>query len=465
MTLVKESNSKDYTKRISLQELKDAEHSILVYVQRQEFTDEINTLSGNKTVKATSNIRKLDPVLDGDLLRVGGRLIESNMPEKCKHPIILPKGHHISELILRQIHIDLQHSGRNHLLAHLRETYWLINAPSAVRKLISKCVVCRRLSAPVGEQKMANLPSDRITPDEPPFSRVGVDYFGPFEVKQRRCRIKRYGAIFTCLSSRAIHLEVAASLDTSSYINVLRRFIARRGQVEKIRSDNGTNFVGAERELKSALSEWNLNQIENAMLQKNIDWQFNPPAGSHFGGVWERLIRSVRKTMNSVIREQVLDDDGLNTVFCEIESTLNSRPITMNSDDPSDLEALTPNHLLLMKRKAYLPPGLFSKTDNYCRRKWRQIQYIANLFWSRWVREYLPMLQERQKWHKQRRNLMVGNIVIVVDSNAPRNSWPMGRITEIIPDRNGLVRQVKVKIGNNVLTRPVDKLCTLLELG
>ncbi|VDI06661.1 Hypothetical predicted protein [Mytilus galloprovincialis] len=253
MTLVKESDSKDYTKRISLQDLKDAEHSILVYVQRQEFTDEINTLSGNKTVKATSNIRKLDPVLDGDLLRVGGRLIKSKMPEKCKHPIILPKGHHISELILRQIHMDLQHSGRNHLLAHLRETYWLINAPSAVRKLISKCVVCRRLSAPVGEQKMANLPSDRITPDEPPFSRVGVDYFGPFEVKQRRCRIKRYGAIFTCLSSRAIHLEVAASLDTSSYINVLRRFIARRGQVEKIRSDNGTNFVGAERELKKRI--------------------------------------------------------------------------------------------------------------------------------------------------------------------------------------------------------------------
>ncbi|CAC5422997.1 unnamed protein product [Mytilus coruscus] len=152
---------------------------------------------------------------------------------------IVPKGHHVSELILRQIHIDLQHSGRNHLLARLRENYRLINAPSAVRKLISKCVVCRRLSSPVGDQQMTNLPQDLITPDEPPFSRVGVDYFGPFEVKQRRCRIKRYGVIFTCLSSRAIHFEVAASLDTctSSYIWVLRRFIARRGQVEKIRTN------------------------------------------------------------------------------------------------------------------------------------------------------------------------------------------------------------------------------------
>lgn len=136
----------------------------------------------------------------------------------------------------------------------------------------------------------ANLPQDRVTPDEPPFTNVGVDYFGPFEVKLRRSHVKRYGVIFTCLSTRAVHLEVASSLDTNSYINVLRRFIARLGQVKMIRSDNGTNFVGAERELRAALNEWNLGQIDHAMTQRNIDWKFNPPSGSHFGGVWERLI-------------------------------------------------------------------------------------------------------------------------------------------------------------------------------
>ncbi|XP_065941388.1 uncharacterized protein [Magallana gigas] len=166
---------------------------------------------------------------------------------------------------------------------------------------------------------MANLPKDRIVPDEPPFSRVGVDYFGPFEVKQKRSRVKRYGVIFTCLASRAVHLEVAASLDTDSYINALRRFIARRGQGTKIRSDNGTNFVGAERELARSIQEWNQHQIQNSMLQKNVDWQFNPPAGSHHGGVWERIIRIIRKAMNSVLREQTLDDEGLNTLMCEIE--------------------------------------------------------------------------------------------------------------------------------------------------
>ena len=144
------------------------------------------------------------------------------------------------------------------MMARLREKYWLVNAPSAIRRVISKCVVCRRQRARVGEQKMANLPEDRLVPDEPPFTRVGVDYFGPFEVKQRRSRVKRYGAIFTCLASRAVHLEVAASMDTDSYINVLRRFIARRGQVTRMRSDNGTNFVGAEHELVRAIRDWNV---------------------------------------------------------------------------------------------------------------------------------------------------------------------------------------------------------------
>ena len=158
------------------------------------------------------------------------------------------------------------------------------------------------------------------------------------------------------------------------------------------------------------------------MLQKNVDWQFNPPAGSHYGGAWERLIRSIRKAMNSVLKEQTLDDEGLHTLMCEIDYTINDRPITKNTDQHGDLEPLTPNHLLLLKRKPNLPPGVFDKTDLYHRRRWRQIQYMANLFWHRWVREYLPLLQERQKWHDIKRNFQIGDIVLVVDSNAAGSS-------------------------------------------
>ncbi|XP_060566919.1 uncharacterized protein LOC132725749 [Ruditapes philippinarum] len=266
---------------VTFDDLKHAEMSILRYTQKCAFPEEIETLTNNEStcrLKRNSVIRNLDPIMEDGLLRVGGRLQDSAMPEERKHPVILPKNYDVSKLILREIHERLNHVGRNHTLSVLREKYWLINGPSAVRKVISKCVVCRRQNASVGEQKMSNLPRDRVTPDELPFTRVGVDYFGPFEVKQGRSLVKRYGVLFTCLTSRAIHLEVAASLDTDSYINALRRFIARRGQVTTIRSDNGSNFVGAERELKASIQEWNINRIQDTLRQKHVDWKFIPPA-------------------------------------------------------------------------------------------------------------------------------------------------------------------------------------------
>lgn len=232
-------------------------------------------------------------------------------------------------------------------------------------------------------QQMADLPQDRVSPDEPPFTHVGVDYFGPFEVKRGRTALKRYGVLFTCLSIRAVHIEIASSLDTDSFINALRRFIARRGQVSELRSDNGTNFVGAERELKEAIRNWNLAQIHDTLLQKEIKWVFNPPSGSHHGGVWERLIRSVRKVLNSTLKVQCLDEESLRTVLCEVKAIINSRPITKASTDPNDLEALTPNHLLLLKTMPSLPPGQFQKEDIYARRRWRQVQYMSNLFFGK----------------------------------------------------------------------------------
>ncbi|XP_070578819.1 uncharacterized protein [Ptychodera flava] len=312
---------------------------------------------------------------------------------------------------------------------------------------------------------MSDLPKDRITPEEPPFTRTGVDYFGPLEVKRGRVTEKRYGAIFTCMATRAVHLEVACSLDTDSCINAIRRFIARRGQVRSIRSDNGTNFVAADKELKESIRRWNQEKIAEMLHQQDIKWEFNPPAGSHFGGVWERHIRTIRKIIFSLLKEQPLrmSDEALRTLFCEVEAIINSRPITRLSEDPNDLEALTPNHLLMLKPKQALPPGLFQKNDNYVRRRWRQVQYLADIFWKRWMKEYLPLLQERQKWLEIRRNLNVGDVVLIVDNTAPRNSWSMGRITEVMKDKKGLVRFAEVKTRATTLRRPVDKLCVLLE--
>ena len=198
---------------------------------------------------------------------------------------------------------------------------------------------------------MADLPRSRVTPDQPPFTCVGIDYFGPFLVRQKRSLVKRYGAIFTCLALRAVHLEISHTLDTDSFILALRRFIARRGQVKEIRSDNGTNFTGAEKELRVMISSWNQAKIHDTLLQKGIKWVFNPPAASHQGGVWERLIRSTRKILGALTKEQVLDDECLQTLLCEAESIINGRPLTKVSDNPNDLEPLTPNHLLLLRQK------------------------------------------------------------------------------------------------------------------
>lgn len=388
--------------------------------------------------------------MDNGVLRVGGRLHQSALQSSVKHPVILLQDHYVSTLLLRHVHKQTGHSGRNLMLSKLREKYWIPKADSALRKILSKCVQCKMLSGKPGEQRMANLPHDRLVPDNPPFTNIGIDYFGPFEVKCGRSNVKRYGVLFTCLTTRAIHMEVAHSLETDSCINAFRRFVARRGQVSVMRSDNGTNLVGAEKEMRESLKGWNQSKIAESLSQKGITWIFNPPAGSHFGGIWERQIRSVRRILTQLLRQQTLDDERLHTLFCEVESIVNDRPITRVSNDPNDIEALTPNHLLLMKRKPVLPPGLFQKEDLYSKRRWRQVQYLSDIFWKRWTKEYLPLLQERQKWFNAKRNLKPGDVVLIVDDSAPRGSWLMGKVEKSICDSKGQVRRVLVKTKSSV---------------
>lgn len=449
--------------QISVEDLNQAELDIIRFCQKEKFSEEVSALHKGQSVKRNSHLYKLNPVLQEDLLRVGGRLSWAAMPEIAKQPIILSRDFHISDLVLQQIHEETGHGGRNHMLSELRQKFWIPSANTAIRKIIAKCVTCRRLHGRVGKQLMADLPQERVLPDDPPFTRVGVDYFGPFEVRRGRTILKRYGVIFTCLAVRAVHIELASSLDTDSCINAIRRFIARRGQVKAIRSDNGTNFVAANRELKEAIADWNTSPFQHLFQQHGIKWTFNPPTASHHGGAWERLIRSIRKVLNSTVREQVLEEECLHTVLCEAESIINSRPITRASSDPNDLEALTPNHLLLLKTKPSLPPGLFDQNDLYSRRRWKQVQYMSNLFWKRWTKEYLPQLQERQRWATASRNFAEGDVVLLVDDCAPRNSWIMGKIIKTVPDKKGLVRRVRIKTKTNVLDRPITKICLLVE--
>ncbi|KAL0146847.1 hypothetical protein M9458_057786, partial [Cirrhinus mrigala] len=450
-------------KSLTLDDLDTAELEIIQFSQRQHFGEEIKVLQEGKQLICSSVLSKFDPVFYDGMLGVGGRLNKSAMPENAKHPAILSKHSKVATLILRDIHQRTGHCGRNYVLAQLRCRYWIPQANSAIRKIINKCTVCRRMSGKVGEQKMANLPEDHLLPHQPPFTNTGVDYFCLFEVKRGRGTIKRYGVMYTCLTLRAVHIEVADSLDTDSCINAIRHFICRRGQVTIMRSDNGTNFVAAERELREAIQQLDNYKIERALQPKKIKWIFNSPAASHQGGIWERQIRTARRILNSLLKEQAVNDDCLKTIMCEVESIINGRPLTSVSDDANDVEPLTPNHLLLLKSQPIMPPGIFCKDDTYARRRWKQVQYLADLFWTRWTREYLPLLQERQKWLKPRRNSMMGDVVLLVDGSSPRNSWVMGKIVETLPDSSGTVRRVKLKTKTSILERPVNKLCLLKE--
>ncbi|XP_071819875.1 uncharacterized protein [Apostichopus japonicus] len=217
---------------------------------------------------------------------------------------------------------------------------------------------------------MAALPSERVSSDKPLFSFVGVDYFGPFEAKRGRSTVKRFGCILTCLSSRAVHLEVCESLDADSFLNAFRLFVARRGQPVKIFSDNGSNFQAGEKELRNAFKAMNKDDVEAFFHSKGCEWHFNPPTASHFGGAWERLIRSVRRILRGVLRQQTVTDEVLTTVLAEVESILNSRPLTDFSSDPKDEEPLTPNHLLLMRHGPDTP---VDAGVSYDRKRWLQI--------------------------------------------------------------------------------------------
>ncbi|XP_068738016.1 uncharacterized protein [Montipora capricornis] len=276
-----------------------AEREILIHVQKESFMEEIATLKVSSVivdragttkakkprVKKSSRIFKLDPQLMDGLLRVGGRLEKAPVKLDARHPIILPTSHHVVRLIIRFYHNASGHSGTEHVLSMIRERFWIVKGRAAVKRTLRDCFSCRKRQAPVGEQKMANLPQDRVTPNKPPFTYVGVDCFGPFWVRRGRSQAKRYGVIFTCLTVRAIHIEVVHSLDTDSFVNCMRRFIARRGQPEQIRSDNGGNFVRGEKELRNAIDRWNQEVIAESLLQRNVQWIFNPPAGSHHAGV------------------------------------------------------------------------------------------------------------------------------------------------------------------------------------
>lgn len=232
-----------------------AELTIVKFVQHETFPDAISTLRKSENLPRTNSLKPLEPVLQDGILRVGGRLSRAALPSLYKHPIILPKDSHITLFILSHAHMETFHQGRGFTLNKLRSLgYWIVGGSKTIANYIRHCVICRKLRRPTETQRMADLPKERIEPS-PPFTYCGMDCFGPFIVKQGRKEIKRYGLLFTCMCSRAIHIEMLDDMSTDAFINGLRCFIAIRGAVRQLRSDQGTNFIGAKNEFQKAVDK------------------------------------------------------------------------------------------------------------------------------------------------------------------------------------------------------------------
>ena len=463
----KESDQINTVPRLCNAEMESATLAVVKVLQRSSFPELYNNLCASVNASSSKSNRvvskqfgKLHPFMDDGIIRVGGRLQRSNLPFDCRDQILLPSNHLVTDFIVNHYHCLTGHSGTLHVLSNIRTKFWIVKGHATVKRVLRNCRKCRLWKAEVGEQLMSPLPVCRVTPSACVFQHVGLDYFGPITIKQGRNNLKRYACVFSCMSTRALHIEIAFALDTSSFMNVFCRFCGRRGFPSDIYSDNGSNFIGAEREMREAVCRLNCDVVHAAFLRKGMNWHFNPPAASHQGGIWERMIRTIRKVLRMLTGGRNLSEDQLATFMVEVERIVNDRPLTPVSSDTGDLNTLSPSALLLGRLDALLAPDEFIKTDGY-RRSWRSTQYLVNQFWQQWLAEYMPLLQQRQKWLKPARNLCVGDVVLVVDRPSPRGCWPKAIVEEVFPDRDNLVRRARVRTAETTLLRDIRKLCLL----
>ena len=436
-------------------------------VQEQEFREERRRLRAAGQIQHSSRLRKLGALLGDDgVLRVEGRLERAEMlSESQRHPIILPADGAFTKLVVLDAHLSLLHSSIARTLFDVRRNFWILRGRQSVRRFLNGCIDCKKRTAPARQVKMAPLPEARMAVHQPVFCHTGIDYLGPFYVTVKRSTEKRWIALFTCLTVRAIHLELVVDLSAAAFLNAYSSFISLRGPPRFVYSDNGTNLRAGERELREGLERVMQDPaIGFGMKEKGISWRWNPPGAPHMGGAWERLVRSVKTALVAAIGDQPVKEDVLRTALASIASLINGRPLTELRWDPRDPRPLTPNHFLLGRECRNIQPDVFEEpVGQLDRNRWVAAQQLTGLLWKWWLRVFLPGLMERQKWTTDSRALEVGDMVLVMDMQAPRGSWPTGEVVGVFEGKDKRVRSVDVKIGEKVFHRPAVKLVLLRE--
>ncbi|GFS72576.1 integrase catalytic domain-containing protein [Trichonephila clavipes] len=434
-------------------EMKEAEIYLMKQVQLSSFYKEIRAMQNGDDICNKSKILNLSPFLDDKgIIRVGGRLKHSRLPYSSKHPILLPAKSKLTIIIVKYYHEKYFHLGPQHLLYQVRLKYWPIHGRNICRKVVHNCVICFKFNPKICSQKMGDLPKERITPDKV-FNSTGIDLCGPFFIKNKYQRkgpeIKVYVCIFICLVTKAIHLEIISDLTSQALIAALKIFISRRGKCHKIFSDNGTNMIGANREIK-ALSKLVRDREESLFAffaEEGIEWSFIPPRSPNWGGLWEANIKSLKYHFKRVAGNSKFSYEELLTLITQIEAILNSRPLTPLSSDVDDLEVLTPAHFLIGRPiTAIVEPSLLQCESNRLN-VWQRITKSVQTIWKKWSLSYLNSLQQRKKWIVNKENLKLGDMVLIREENLPPCKWLLGRVVKIYMGKDKKVRVVDIKTG------------------
>ncbi|XP_045762059.1 uncharacterized protein LOC123865222 [Maniola jurtina] len=451
---------------ITAEDLNAAELFIIRSLQEVYFSEYIEAL--NKGTALPRAIRKLRPILVDGIIRVGGRLSAcKDISFDHKHPILLPSKDHIVNLIIEYVHRISCHAGPQLTLCLLRKKYWILSARRIVRARIHACVPCfKTRPTPYQAPVMADLPACRLDISKP-FAHTGIDYCGPFYTTLARGRgiksHKAYVCVFICLTTRAVHVEVAPDLTTESFLNALKRFLSRKGPIQRIWTDHGSNFVCAKSYLNEVYEFLNTtydNAFKNELANNRISWTMIPPNGPHFGGGWESTVKSFKTHLFRVIGSQILTYEELLTVLCQIEALLNSRPLGMLSEDPTEPLPITPAHFLNTTPLQVLPAADVANENSRLLSRFSLLDKLVQSYWKRWREEYLQTLQVRAKWNTESRPVKVGTIVLINQNCAPLH-WPLGKVEKVFPGPDGRIRVALVRTKNGTLERPVVRLCPL----
>ena len=452
---------------LSVSELHSAEKLWIIDCQSTVYSKELSNLKSKATDRVPL-VKQLRLFLSEDIIRCGGRIHNAPLQELTKFPILLPQNHHLTQLVVEEAHCNTLHSGQNSTLTCLRQKYWIPAARQFVKKIIHRCVTCRKItSQPYKIPDPPPLPAIR-TNDSPPFTVTGVDFTGAVYVKSPEEPLKVYICLFTCANTRAVHLEVVTDLSVPTFIDAFRRFVSRKSLPKIMVSDNASTYQSAAEEIfrlfKSPL-------LQELLSKRSVQWKFIVKRAPWYGRFWERLIGLTKLALKKVLGRRAIQLSELQTIVTEIEAILNDRPLTFVSSNIEDEQPLTPSHLLYGRRITALPHPLIEEdewSDPTFNDEPSVVQHLAKLrgnlilhFWNRWRKEYLTSLRE---FHKvsgvNKTSIKVGDVVQVHD-DTKRINWRLAVVESLITGNDGLVRAANIRTSTGRTNRPLAKLYPL----